>query len=127
MSSHCFKKGYGLSSCHSGLSPHLIDNAVKFHREGVPPEIHVGARQDGDECILSVKDNGIGIAPDQRERVFAIFQRLHPIGKYPGSGIGLAICKKIVDRHCVRIWVESKVGEGSTFFFTLPVGAADQD
>ena len=101
------------------LFQNLIGNALKFRREGVTPQIHVGARQDGDKWVLSVKDNGIGISAEQFDRVFAIFQRLHGREKYPGTGIGLAICKKIVERHGGRIWVESTVGESTTFYFAL--------
>jgi PAS domain S-box-containing protein len=102
------------------LFQNLIGNAVKFRRDGVAPEIHVAARRDGDRWCLWVKDNGIGIDPRFQEKVFLIFQRLHTREKYPGTGIGLAICKKIVEQHGGRIWIESKAGEGSTFYFTLP-------
>ncbi|MEI7646062.1 MAG: PAS domain S-box protein [Chloroflexales bacterium] len=97
----------------------LIGNAIKFHRE-VPPQIHISAaRRDGAWCF-SVHDNGIGISPDYFERIFVIFQRLHPRRDYPGTGIGLALCKKIVERHGGQIWVDSHMGQGTTFFFTLP-------
>ncbi len=104
----------------------LIGNALKFRREDVRPEIHIGCRQDPGTCTFWVKDNGIGIMPDLHEKAFAIFQRLHGQGKYPGTGIGLAICKKIVERFGGRIWIESTGGKGSTFFFTLPAARESQ-
>ncbi len=102
------------------LFQNLIGNAVKFRHDDVPPEIHVGAKRQRDQWVLWVKDNGIGIPPDQYERIFEVFERLHTRKKYPGTGLGLAICRKIVARHGGRIWVESSVGEGTTFYFTLP-------
>ncbi len=99
----------------------LIANAVKFRGQETP-RIHVSAKRQGSQWVFAVRDNGIGIDPDQQERIFMIFQRLHHRSEYPGTGIGLAICKKILERHGGRIWVESKPDEGATFYFSLPEG-----
>jgi PAS domain S-box-containing protein len=101
------------------LFQNLIGNAIKFRGEE-SPRIHVSVQEKGNEWVFSVKDNGIGIAPQFSERIFVAFQRLHSREKYPGTGIGLAICNKIVDRHGGKIWVESELGKGSTFYFTMP-------
>ncbi|MGD0919605.1 MAG: ATP-binding protein [Thermodesulfobacteriota bacterium] len=106
------------------LFQNLIGNAVKF-RGNEPPRIHVSASRNGNGWTFSVRDNGIGIAPEYTERIFIIFQRLHNRKEYPGTGIGLAICKKIVERHGGRIWVESEVGKGATFYFTLPASKGE--
>jgi chemotaxis family two-component system sensor kinase Cph1 len=101
------------------LLQNLIGNAVKFRNE-VPPVVHVSAEQWEDKWRLSVRDNGIGIEAKDVERIFGIFKRLHAQSEYPGCGIGLSICKKIVERHNGRIWVESQPGQGTVFYFTLP-------
>jgi PAS domain S-box-containing protein len=100
------------------LLQNLIGNAIKFRGEK-PPRIHVSSKQNANGWQISVQDNGIGISPEHRERVFLIFQRLHTTAEYPGTGIGLAVCKKIVEGHGGRIWIESPPEGGSTISFTL--------
>jgi light-regulated signal transduction histidine kinase (bacteriophytochrome) len=107
------------------LLQNLIGNALKFG-SSEPPRVHVSARETFEVSEtskvweFSVRDNGIGIDPQYHDRIFGVFQRLHTRTEYPGTGIGLAICKKIVERHGGRIWVESQLGHGATFYFTLP-------
>lgn len=98
----------------------LIGNAIKFRSKG-PPRVHVSAEKKGNMWVFSVRDNGIGIDPQYAKRIFQIFQRLHGRNKYPGTGIGLAVCKKIAKRHGGDIWMESEPEKGSTFYFSIPV------
>lgn len=101
------------------LLQNLLANAIKFRQKEVPPRVHVSAEKSGDEWVVSVQDNGIGIDPQYFGRLFVIFQRLHSRQEYPGTGIGLAICQRIVARHGGKIWVESAPGQGAAFRFTL--------
>jgi signal transduction histidine kinase len=107
------------------LFQNLISNALKYHSEE-PPRIQIAAGEEdrGAMWRISIADNGIGIEPDYQEQIFGLFQRLHGSGKYAGSGIGLAICQKIVQRYGGRIWVESTPGRGAKFIFTLPSASA---
>ncbi len=98
----------------------LVSNAIKFHGDETP-RVDISVERDEPNWRITVRDNGIGIEPEYAERIFIIFQRLHNRAEYPGTGIGLAICKKIVERHGGRVWVESAPGHGSAFHFTLPV------
>jgi PAS domain S-box-containing protein len=101
----------------------LISNALKYRTES-PPQIHVSAVNQGGAWCFSVHDNGIGIHPQYKEKIFGVFKRLHRDQKYPGTGIGLAICQRVVERYGGRIWVESEPGRGSTFYFTVPQHAS---
>jgi light-regulated signal transduction histidine kinase (bacteriophytochrome) len=100
----------------------LIENAIKY-RGGRPPRVHVSARRQGTEWVFGVRDNGVGIAAEYHGRIFGLFQRLHTQEEIPGTGIGLTLCKKIIERHGGKIWVESTPGAGSLFSFTLPIEA----
>ncbi|MGF7118215.1 PAS domain-containing sensor histidine kinase [Methanobacterium oryzae] len=99
----------------------LIGNAIKFRKEDETPKIHVSAQKEDNEYFFSVSDNSIGMEQEYGDKIFEIFKRLHAIGEYEGTGIGLAIVKRIIERHGGRIWVESELGKGSTFYFTLPL------
>ncbi|AEH39233.1 PAS/PAC sensor signal transduction histidine kinase (plasmid) [Halopiger xanaduensis SH-6] len=104
------------------LVQNLLSNAIKYSGEE-PPRVHVSAERNGEEWVVSVADHGIGIDPEDQEQIFEVFEGLHADGEYAGTGIGLAVCERIVERHGGEIWVESEPGEGSTFSFTLPAVA----
>ena len=105
------------------LLQNLIGNAIKFRGEQ-PPRIHLGVERQNDCWQFAMHDNGIGIDPQYFQRIFLIFQRLHTRAEYPGTGIGLAICEKIIERYGGKIWVESQPGHGATFYFTIPTRGA---
>lgn len=109
------------------LFSNLISNALKFQKKDTAPEISISSEEKDSEYVFAIKDNGIGIEPARIPKLFTLFQRLHSDAEYPGSGVGLALCKKIVAEHRGKIWVESKLGEGSTFYFTLPKNLAAEE
>jgi len=111
---------------HIQVLQNLISNGIKFHRDETP-RVHVSAKEENDEWVFSVKDNGIGIEPQYFDRVFMIFHRLNEKDKYPGTGIGLSICKRILERHGGRVWIEYEPGKGSTFLFTIPKNVKKKD
>jgi len=98
----------------------LIGNALKFRRDEAPPLVQVSANREERAWRFAVADNGIGIDPQFKDRLFNLFQRLHTPDEYPGTGIGLALCRKIIRKHGGEIWFDSAPGKGSTFFFTIP-------
>ncbi|HSH64479.1 MAG TPA: ATP-binding protein, partial [Bacteroidia bacterium] len=97
----------------------LLSNALKFKKQGNAPQIRIRSEENEEEFVFSVKDDGIGIQEEYASKIFNIFQRLHSTSEYPGTGIGLATCKKIVALHNGHIWVESEYGKGTTFYFTI--------
>lgn len=107
------------------LFQNLIGNAIKFRQPEQTPKIHISVERTEEAWLFGIQDNGIGIDPQFFDRIFVIFQKLHTRDEYAGSGMELAICKKIVECHRGQIWVESELGQGTTFYFTLPVGGLD--
>ena len=103
----------------SQVLEHLIDNGIKFNQN--QPRIEINATLEAREWLITVADNGIGIAPEYQSEIFQVFQRLNPVDAYLGSGIGLAICHKIISHYGGKIWLESSLGQGSTFYFTIPI------
>ncbi len=112
-------KAYGDGDQLTQVFQNLIDNAIKFCAQETPA-VHIAAVYEGSDCLCSVQDNGIGIAPEYRNKLFLLFQRLHTRKEYPGTGLGLAICKRIVERHGGQIWFESIPQQGTTFYFRIP-------
>jgi light-regulated signal transduction histidine kinase (bacteriophytochrome) len=108
------------------LLQNLVGNALKYHAEGTAPQIHIGAEEQGEHWCFSIRDNGIGIPKEYATQIFEPFKRLHSWSEYQGTGIGLAICKKIVENHGGRIWAASEIGKGSTFYFTWPKIKAEE-
>ncbi|MEO6190145.1 MAG: ATP-binding protein, partial [Saprospiraceae bacterium] len=117
---HFDKLPFVVSSELKSVFLNLISNAIKFRREGIPPVINISSSDIGKEFLFTIKDNGIGIEKEYYDRIFIIFQRLHTRFEYAGTGIGLSLCKKIIELHGGKIWVESELGKGSTFYFTIP-------
>ena len=109
----------------SRVFQNFIGNALKFRKEGIQPKIHISAKKEKDEYVFSVSDNGIGLEEQYKDHIFEIFKRLHSIGEYQGTGIGLAIVKRIIEEHGGQIWVKSEYGNGSTFYFTIPINPAN--
>ncbi len=116
----------GETSLLTAVFQNLLSNALKFAGEQ-PPRISVSARRDGEQWLFSFSDNGIGIPAEYAERIFVIFQRLHDRAAYPGTGIGLAMCRKIIEYHGGRIWLDTTVTSGARFCFTLPARPGDAD
>jgi len=108
------------------LIQNLIGNGLTYHGDKAP-HIHISSERSGREWIFSVHDNGIGIDPKHYEQSFELFRRLHDQTEYPGTGIGLAVCRRVVERHGGTIWVKSEAGNGSTFYFTIPEGSEQID
>jgi len=102
------------------LFQNLISNAIKFHKKGEIPYVHISAKQKDDQWVFSIEDKGIGMEKEDIQNIFEVFRRLHPQSEYAGSGIGLALCKRIVESHGGNIWAESEVGKGTVFYFTIP-------